>query len=187
MVNINLMPWRDKRRELKRKEFLQVCLLILIGVGGTLFLVSGYYDAKISAQKQRNDRVQVEISALLGQVQEINELRKQKEAMISRMGVIQSLQGDRPMIVNIFDQLARTLPQGVFYRSVNRQGDRIQIVGIAESNARVSALVRQMDASEWFADPRPADIKAAPQFGEFATQFTLTVDITAPTDIAQEE
>ncbi len=184
MANINLLPWRDKRREFKKKEFVQVCFLVAIAVVGVLFFVSQWYSTAQSNQAQRNSLLNNEIQQLRLQVSEIQSLREQKQQMIDRMTVIQSLQGDRPMIVHLFDQLARTLPQGVFYNSVKREGDSIQIVGIAESSARISSLIRRLDASEWFDDPRPAEIQAAPQYGEFASQFSLVVQITKP---AQEE
>jgi len=187
MVNINLLPWREKRRDLKKKEFLQVCLLVAIAVGAVVFAVHSVIDAKVDSQVQRNERLQSEIADLTERVKEITELRKQKDAMIARMDVIQSLQGNRPMIVYIFDQLSRTIPSGVFYQSVKREGQRIEIMGIAESNARISELVRRLDASDWFADPRPTDIKAVPEFGEFATQFTLVLTISEPKSNEEEE
>jgi len=187
MVNINLLPWREKRRDLKKKEFLQVCLLVAIAVGGVVFLVHSIIDSQVSAQAQRNERLQTEITDLTERVKEITELKKQKDAMIARMDVIQSLQGNRPMIVYIFDQLSRTIPSGVFYKSVTRTGASIEIVGIAESNARISELVRRLDASAWFADPRPTDIKAVPEFGEFATEFTLVLTISEPKSTEEEE
>ena len=187
MANINLLPWRDKRRELKKKEFVQVCFLVVVAVAGLTFAVSQGYSAAQSNQAQRNALLDNEIRQLRLQVAEISSLREQKQEMIDRMTVIQSLQGDRPMIVHLFDQLARTLPQGVFYNTVKREGGRVQIVGIAESSARISALIRRLEASEWFADPRPTEIKAAPQYGELASQFSLVVQITKPEQDEEED
>jgi type IV pilus assembly protein PilN len=187
MANINLLPWREKRRELKQREFATASIAVVLVCVLALLGVYTYFQGAISDQDERNARLDNEIRLLQVQVAEIASLRDQKQQMIDRMQVIQRLQGDRPKIVYLFDQLARTLPQGVFYKSVKREGERVQIVGIAESSARISALIRRLDASEWFNDPRPTEIKAAPQFGEFASQFTLVVAIENPNAVEEEE
>lgn len=187
MANINLLPWREKRRELKKREFLTACIAVVLACVLALLGVYTFFEGQLSNQRDRNARLDQEIRMLQTQVAEIASLREQKQQMIDRMQVIQSLQGDRPKIVYLFDQLARTLPQGVFYKSVKREGERMQIVGIAESSARISALIRRLDASEWFFDPRPTEITAAPQYGEFASQFTLIVGIDNPNETEEEE
>lgn len=187
MVNINLLPWREKHRDLKKKEFNLISLIIVIVTAVTVYAVTQYYAGLQQAQSVRNSSLNVEIRALTKKVTEITALKDQRKEMIARMEVIQSLQGDRPMIVYIFDQLVETLPKGVFFKSVSRNGMKINIVGIAESNSRLSALMRALDASEWFADPRTPDIKAAPEYGQYASQFSLNMTITPPELVLEDE
>lgn len=187
MVNINLMPWREKRRELKQREFVTASIAVVMFSGLIVLAAYMYFDSEISNQQERNAMLDNEIRMLQQQVAEISRLREQKQQMIDRMGVIQSLQSDRPKIVHVFDQLTRTLPDGVFFKDVDRQGERIRIVGYAESSARISALIRRLESSEWFKDPRPTEIVAAPQYGEFASQFTMLVSIENPNSEDEEE
>jgi type IV pilus assembly protein PilN len=96
------------------------------------------------------------------------------------MRVIQELQGNRPIIVRVLDQLVRTVPDGVFYTKLNTKGKTISIEGVAESNNRVSSLMRRLDASDWLASPNLDKVKAAPKYGDQATTFNLTVKVKAP-------
>jgi type IV pilus assembly protein PilN len=96
------------------------------------------------------------------------------------MKVIGDLQGTRPLIVRIFDEIVRTLPDGVYFRGMERTGQQITIRGTAESNNRVSSLMRRLDASEWFSEPTLKGVKANPGFGEQANDFDLTVKVSMP-------
>ncbi len=152
MAQINLLPWRDRLREERRREFLTILVGFVIIAGGLIFLVDQYFNRLIDLQTARNNFLGAEIEQLDAQVAEINELRQQKEDIRSRMNVITDLQGTRPVIVRIFDELVRTLPEGVYYETVTRTDNSISIEGIAESPARITELMRNLDASEWFAD-----------------------------------
>ena len=133
MAHINLLPWRDRLREERKREFLTIMVGFVIIAGGLVLLVDRYFNREIDIQTSRNDFIRNEITVLDGQVAEINELRQQKEDIRARMNVITDLQGTRPVIVRIFDELARTLPDGVFYESLQRTGNVIAIEGIAET------------------------------------------------------
>jgi type IV pilus assembly protein PilN len=113
-------------------------------------------------------------------VAEIKDLQKRRNQLIERMRVIQELQGNRPIIVRVMDQLVRTVPNGVFYTGLSNSAGTISIQGVAESNNRVSSLMRRLDASEWLASPNLDAVKAAPEFGDQANTFRLTVQIQAP-------
>lgn len=150
MMHINLLPWRERLREVRRREFLTIMMGFVIIAGGLVFLVDRYFNGEITMQQARNVFVRAEITLLDAQVAEINQLRQQKEDIRARMNVITDLQGTRPVIVRIFDEMVRTLPNGIFYEQVQRIEDVIAVEGIAESSARITELMRNLDDSEWF-------------------------------------
>lgn len=150
MMHINLLPWRERLREERRGEFLTIMMGFVIIAGGLVFLVDRYFNGEIIMQQARNVFVRAEITLLDAQVAEINQLRQQKEDIRARMNVITDLQGTRPVIVRIFDEMVRTLPDGIFYEQVQRIEDVIAVEGIAESSARITELMRNLDDSEWF-------------------------------------
>jgi type IV pilus assembly protein PilN len=180
MAKINLLPWREQRRERLRKEFFGVLGAVagagLVAVVLAHLVVTG----QIEYQNDRNNYLQGKISELDKQVAEIRELQTRRNQLIDRMKVIQDLQGTRPVIVRIFDEIVRTLPDGVYYRGIQSTGNTITIQGTAESNNRVSSLMRRLDASEWFANPLLKGVKANPKFGEQGNDFDLTVTVTMP-------
>lgn len=180
MANINLLPWREQRREQRRKEFLAV--LGAVVVAGLLVVVAAHVviTGQIDYQNQRNDYLRGEISKLDKQVAEIKDLQTRRNQLVDRMKVIQDLQGTRPVIVRIFDEIVRSLPEGVYYRGIQRAGSAITIQGTAESNNRVSSLMRKLEASEWFANPILKNVKANPEFGEQGNDFDMTVTVTMP-------
>lgn len=178
MANINLLPWREERRQELKKEFLTV-LGMVIAIAVLILLVSNrVVNAAIEHQTSRNGYLQSNITELNKQVKEIADIEKKRAELIERMRVIQDLQGTRPLITRVFDELVRTLPDGVFFDSLTRTDRRIEIRGIAESNTRVSSLMRQLENSEWFESPNLTGVEAAPKFGEQASAFSMTVLIS---------
>ena len=177
MANINLLPWREWERERRQREFLgQIGAVLLVGV----LLVVGagvFLDNSIESQEGRNKFMQAKISALDERIAEIRELRKQREDLLARMRVIQELQGNRPVIVRVFDQVVQTLAKGVHYRAVKYAGTSLNVDGVAESNNRISALMRNIDGSDWFTQPNLKGIKEDPtnsDYGEQASTFNLS-------------
>ena len=150
MMHINLLPWRERLREERRREFLTIMMGFVIIAGGLVFLLDRYFNGEITMQQARNVFVRAEITLLDAQVAEINQLGQQKEDIRARMNVITDLQGTRPVIVRIFDEMVWTLPNGIFYEQVQRIEDVIAVEGIAESSARITELMRNLDDSEWF-------------------------------------
>jgi len=180
MARINLLPWREQRREQLRQEFL-VILGSVVGFGiAVIVLAHLFTNGQIEHQNARNDYLRREIAELDKKVIEIKDLQTRRAQLIDRMKVIQDLQGTRPVIVRIFDELARTLPDGVHFRALSRKDGLITIQGTAESNNRVSSLMRRLDASEWFANPVLKGVKANPAFGEQANDFDMTVSVSMP-------
>lgn len=180
MARINLLPWREERRQELKKEFLVVLGGTVIFAFVLLLLTNRIYGAWIENQNNRNAYLQRNIDELNHQVAEIKELEAKRRQLLDRMKVIQDLQGTRPLVVHVFDELVRTLPDGVFYQSLARTGQKIDIAGTAESNNRVSSLMRQMDKSDWFENPNLTSVQAAPEFGEQASAFKMTVQVSPP-------
>ncbi|MEZ5561004.1 MAG: PilN domain-containing protein [Pseudomonadales bacterium] len=183
MARINLLPWREWERERRKKQFF-VNLGAVLVVGIVLVVGAGWYlDSNIEQQNARNKFLEDQISVLDQKIAEISQLRKQREELLARMRVIQELQGNRPVIVHIFDQLVRTLPDGAHFEKLQMQGKTLSLEGAAESNNRISSLMRNIDNSEWFAQPNLKSIKEDPEnpdYGRLASNFSLTFVQTRP-------
>jgi type IV pilus assembly protein PilN len=186
MARINLLTWRDERREELKKEFLLVLGVVAVAALLLLFLANRVINSQIEGQESRNAYLKQNISTLERQVTEISDLEERKAALLDRMKIIQELQGNRPVIVRVFDELVRTIPDGVFYTTLERKGNSVDVGGTAESNNRVSSLMRQLDKSDWFAEPNLTGVTANPNFGEQGNDFQLTVKINKPVESAEE-
>tara|TARA_R110000850_G_scaffold9807_5_gene35587 strand:+ start:75 stop:650 length:576 start_codon:yes stop_codon:yes gene_type:complete len=181
MARINLLPWREQLREERKKEFMTVLVLIFILAGGLVFLGDRYLNGKIDHQNARNEFLQKEITLLETRIKEIEELQARRTQLLDRMKIIQDLQGNRPIIVRVFDELARTLPDGVHFDSLGMKASTISVEGRAESNSRVSNLMRQMDGSEWLTSPNLTAVRAVTSGGlDQANVFELSVKQTEP-------
>ncbi len=179
-ININLLPWREELREQKKREFLNVLVAVLIAAGLIVFGVDRYYNAEIDTQEARNNFLKREIQTLEDRIAEIQQLQQQRNLLLSRMQVIQELQGNRPVIVRLFDELARQLADRVFFTSIEFESSKLDIQGIAESNNRISSQLRNFDESDWFANPNVTAITADQRFGSQASRFSLQVDQSTP-------
>lgn len=185
MARINLLPWREWERERKKKEFLTNVVAVLI-FGGVLVFFGGWIlDNNIKHQNARNSFLENKIADLDERIKEIQTLKKEKKELIARMEVIQKLQGDRPIIVHVFDELVKTLSKGLHFRKLEMKGDGLIVAGTAESNNRISSLMRNLDESAWFADPNLRTIKEDPKnldYGAQASNFDLTFTQVNPKD-----
>jgi len=181
MARINLLPWREQLREERKQRFLVALVGVLVVAAGLVFLADQMLSAAIDNQNARNDFIKKEIAVLDARIKEISELRTRRQQLLERMKIIQDLQGNRPIIGRIFDQLVRTLPDGVYFTAVKMEGKNIAIVGAAESNNRVSNLMRNLDASEWLTAPNLTEVKAVTAGAlDQANVFQLTVQQTQP-------
>ena len=181
MARINLLPWREQLREERRKQFLVILGGIFVLSCGAVFLGDQYLSGEIARQEARNVFIQQNIAQLDVRIKEISELKTRRQQLLARMKIIQDLQGNRPVIGHVFDQLVRTLPDGVYFRELKMQGDTLSISGEAESNNRVSNLMRNLDASDWFASPTLIEVKATTAGAvDQANTFQLTVKQTQP-------
>ncbi len=180
MAQINLLPWREAKRQDLKKEFMVTMALALALGAGLLLLSDRVVNSQVEDQKARNSFLSENIKTLDKQVAEIRDLERRRNQLLDRMKVIQELQGNRPIIVRVLDQLVRTVLDGVFYTNLTTKGKRISVTGIAESNNRVSSLMRRLDASDWLANPNLDKVKAAPKYGDQANTFNLSVSVKAP-------
>ena len=172
MPSINLLPWRQALRQRRRKEF-------LIGLGAAVGLACLFallahlmVSSMIDAQKRRNELLTAEIAELDKAIEQILALEEQKARMIARMEVIDTLQSSRPEVVKLFDQMVSTLPEGVYLTSVKQSGKKLEFNGVAQSSTRVSAFMRNIDASEALSAPELKVIQTGRDAGPGA-QFTL--------------
>ncbi|KEF29743.1 Type IV pilus biogenesis protein PilN [Marinobacter nitratireducens] len=180
MANINLRPWREELRAEKQKQFVVMILGAAIVAAGLVFLWKTDMDSRIAYQESRNAYIETATKKLDQQIREIQALKKKRDELLARMEVIQDLQGKRPVIVRVFDELVRTLPDGLFYTDLKRQGDTVSIVGMAESNSRISGLMRQFEESDWFADPNLSNVSAADKQRAGYSQFNMSVKQKTP-------
>lgn len=184
MANINLLPWREKLREERKKEFIVQLGMMVVAAALVLVVLDRIVNSSIDNQAEVNSTLRNEIAVLDGKLTEIRTLQDQKKALTARMAVIQELQGNRPVIVRLFDELVRTLPDGVYYNSITRTNDSIALEGVADSNSRISALMRDLEASDWFADPYLVGVtalnEAAGAQQNNSNKFQMTVKVTTP-------
>ena len=181
MARINLLPWREQLREERKQRFLVAMGGTLVIAAGLVFLAGQYLDGAIEQQNARNNFIKKEIAVLDARIKEISELKERRAQLLERMKIIQDLQGNRPISGRIFDQMVRTLPDGVFFTELKRTDKSIAIIGSAESNNRVSGLMRNLDASEWLTSPNLTEVKAITAGAvDQANVFQLTVQQVQP-------
>jgi type IV pilus assembly protein PilN len=153
MPRINLLPWRAEQRQRRKKEFLVALAGSLIVAVGVVYLSKLTVQGWTSNQQARNEVLKSEIKALDAQIAQISGLESQRDRLVARMQVITQLQRSRPEVVHLFDELVSAMPEGVYLTEVQQQGTRIQVKGNAQSSTRVSALMRNIDDSEWLKGP----------------------------------
>jgi type IV pilus assembly protein PilN len=179
MAHINLLPWREEQRQEQTRQFVTVTALSLILTGALFALVHVSFNNQIEHQNNRNQILKNEIARLDASLKQIAELEETKAQLLARMDVIQSLQQRRPQIVHLFDDIVRTVPEGIYLTSLKQEGEQLTIQGVAESNGRVSAYMRNIDASDWMATPKLNVIESKKSTLR-SSDFTLTTSQTAP-------
>jgi type IV pilus assembly protein PilN len=180
MARINLLSWREEYRREKKQEFISHTVFACILVGIAAFIWISMVNGAIDSQEYRNKLLKDELAVLNTQVKEIQELKRRREDLISRMRVIQDLQGTRPVIVRYFDEFVRAIPDGVFILSMVRKGNTITLDGVAESNSRVASLMRNIDNSTWFSESNLKSVTADPAYGEQAVRFSVVLNTVVP-------
>lgn len=184
VVRINLLPHREEKRQARQRQFVSFAVLLAILAVAVVGLVHMIFAARIDDQNARNKLLKTEIAKLDEQIREIDKLRDQIQQVLARKQVVETLQSNRSEAVHLLDQIVRQLPDGIYLKSIKQGGSRIQMVGYAQSNARVSTLMRNIEASPWVTSPELVEIKlvtlpgatrsaAGPQVNEFTLNFQV--------------
>jgi type IV pilus assembly protein PilN len=177
MPRINLLPWREQERKVRRREFMVaaggaiIASVVLIGVGKLLY--AGWTDAQI----EKNNILKKEIVKLDAQIADIQDLETRKQRLVARMEIIEKLQRKRPEIVHLFDEIVRTVPEGVYLTQIKQTGNKLEIHGVAQSSTRVSTFMRNIDSSVWMDNPVLLVVESAKDSPTGGSNFTLTSDV----------
>ncbi|MBK6401531.1 MAG: PilN domain-containing protein [Rhodocyclaceae bacterium] len=178
MIRVNLLPHREQKRKARREQFYALSGLMLVLGGLVWFLGYTVLNGYISAQESKNAFLKKEITLLDKQIDEIKKLKEQTEALLSRKQIIESLQANRTETVHLFNELARQVPSGVYLKSVKQAGQKITLNGLAQSNAKVSTLMRNLDDSPVLEKPDLVEIKAVTVDKRRLSDFTLRIQFT---------
>lgn len=181
MIRINLLPHREERRKALRQQFYALAGLVSALAGVIWFVGFSYINGQIDQQVEKNTFLKKEIATLDKQIEEIQKLKEQTEALLARKQVIESLQANRSETVHLFNELARLLPSGVYLRSIKQEQQKITLVGYAQSNARVSTLMHNLDESPVLERPVLVEIKATTAGKRRINEFTLLINFTRQT------
>jgi len=178
MIRINLLPHREEARKAKRQQFYVLAGLVSALGLAIVFVVYTLIGSAISNQESKNNFLRGEITELDKQLEQIKRLKEQTQALLARKQVIENLQRDRGETVYLLSELTERVPEGIYLKSLRQEGLRVNIIGYAQSNARISALMRNLEDSPWIENPQLVESKAVVLNGrrinEFAMFFTLT-------------
>jgi type IV pilus assembly protein PilN len=179
MARINLLPWRTERRKQREREFYMMLAASAVGAFLAVAAAYGWMNARIDNQNQRNTYLATEIKALDKQIEEINELDKTKSQLLTRKQIIEQLQSNRSQMVHLFDEMVKTIPDGVRLTTMKQAGDILTLEGVAESNARVATYMRNIDNSPWMGrtDLRKIENKTGTKDVDKKTPYLFSLDV----------
>jgi type IV pilus assembly protein PilN len=179
MARINLLPWRTDRRKQREREFYMLLIASAVAAGFALLVLIGWMGARVDNQNERNAYLSTEIKALDKQIEEINELDKTKSQLLTRKQIIEQLQSNRSQMVHLFDEMVRTIPDGVRLTAMKQAGDVLTLEGVAESNARVASYMRNIDNSPWMGrtDLRKIENKAGTKDADKKAPYVFSLDV----------
>ena len=182
MIRINLLPHREIRRKQQQKEFF-IMVGAVAGLGATVwFAAHSYLSGQLEEQNGRNTYLETEIAALDKQIEEIKKVQEQTTALLQRKKIVESLQANRAETVYLLDQLVRQLPDGVYLKSVQQKGSRVAVNGFAQSNARVSTFMRNLESSPYLEKPSLVEIHAVVDKTSRLSEFSLAVSLARSKD-----
>ncbi len=182
MARINLLPWREEQRQERQRQFMMTLLMTAILGVVLVFLVGAVFDQRIHHQQYRNDLLKKQIAELEVRIRKINELERTRARLISRKQVIERLQASRSTTVELLDKMAKSIPVGVTLTSVRQQGPQLTLLGNSQSNARVSAYLRELDTNDLFLDPQLDFVRssARPATDVEPYEFSIKVKLRQP-------
>ncbi|MGH7461897.1 MAG: PilN domain-containing protein [Longimicrobiales bacterium] len=175
MATINLLDWRQQRRDLRQKQFFTVLTLGAVGSLLILLLAIAILSGAVSHQQDRNNYLRQQIADIEKQIKEIEELEKVRANLLARMKVIEELQASRAATVHFFDEIVNTLPDGVYLTALKQRGDQVSLDGVAESNGRISTYMKNLEASPWITDPKLIVIRTVDKNRRRQSEFQLQV------------
>src|ERR1700685_2622877 len=177
MPRINLLPWREQERKVRRREF-------MVALGGAafaavIFVLGGklLYSSWIDSQNAKNNLLKKEIVKLDAQIADIQDLENRKQRLVARMEIIEKLQRKRPEIVHLFDELVKTVPEGIYLPPIRQTGNKLELRGVAQSSTRVSTFMRNIDCSSWMDNPQLQVVETSKDSPTGGSSFTLTSDV----------
>lgn len=180
MARINLLPWRETLRKKRQRDFGISALAAVLLMGAAAVGVHFYIDGMVSSQLKRNSFLKKEIAAMDRKIKEIKALEKTKAKLLARMNVIQTLQISRPEVVHMMDEIVITIPEGLYLTALNQKGSKLALSGRAQSNARVSAYMRNIEDSKWIGNPVLQVISNKSKTGTGMSHFTLNAKQISP-------
>ena len=177
MPRINLLPWREQERKVRRREF-----LVAVGgaaLAGIIFVGCGklLYGSWIDSQNAKNNLLKKEIVKLDAQIADIQDLENRKQRLVARMEIIEKLQRKRPEIVHLFDELVKTVPEGIYLTQIKENGKKLEMKGVAQSSTRVSTFMRNIDSSSWMDNPQLQVVETSKDSPTGGSSFTLSSDV----------
>jgi len=180
MIRINLLPHRAEKRQARQVQFIALSVISVVLGAMLVGVVQVAISTEISYQERRNAYLKQETTVLDKQIAEINKLREQTQALLARKNVVETLQSTRSDVVHLLDQMLRILPDGVYLKTLKQTGNRINLVGYAQSNARVSTLMRAIEDSPWLDSPSLVEVHASGAGAARISEFTLNFNLTKP-------
>jgi type IV pilus assembly protein PilN len=180
VIRVNLLPHREERRRAQRKQLVVLAVMVAALGIAIVVLVHGVIAGYITIQNDRNEFLKKENAKLNKEIEEIKKLREEIAALLSRKQVIERLQAERSQSVNLLEQLVRQVPDGVYLRSIKQSGLKVNMIGYAQSNARVSTLMRNLGQSPFLENPDLIEIKASTVNSKRLSDFNMNVNIKRP-------
>jgi type IV pilus assembly protein PilN len=178
MIRINLLPHREEAKKAKREQFFVLAGLVSVLGALIVFAIYTLIDGQITSQVSKNDFLKQEIAVLDKELEQIKRLKEQTQSLLSRKRVIESLQRDRGETVYLLSEMVKQVPEGVYIRTLKQDGLKVNISGYAQSNARVSALMRNIESSQWVERPQLVEVKASILNGRRINEFTMNFALT---------
>lgn len=178
MIRINLLPHRAEKRRARQIQFAAFSLIAVVAGAILVGFVHVAIGTQMSYQERRNEYLKRETAILDKQIEEIRKLREQTQSLLARKDAVEKLQSDRSDVVHLLDQMLRILPDGVYLKTLKQTGNKINVVGYAQSNARISTLMRAIENSQWLNSPALVEIHASSAGGARVSEFTLTFNLT---------
>ena len=177
MPRINLLPWREQERKVRRREFYVAAGAAVFA--GVLFMGAGklLYSGWIDAQTEKNNLLKREIVKLDAQIADIQDLENRKQRLVARMEIIEKLQRSRPEVVHLFDEMVRTVPEGIYLTQIKETNRKLELHGVAQSSTRVSTFMRNIDASTWMDNPVLQVVESGKDSSSGGSNFTLFTDL----------